>query len=817
MNKEGFSVFAFRREKNQQPSKEKSPKNPTKIGLIAGAIVLNALVAYFVYQHFIVRVEQENLARLSEQQVQTAARQLQFKINGLQSSLDQFGQRHTLISGIEKNDGQLLEQWRATISNALPEGSTVLLLNSRAAPEAQIPGLDFRFTELDMINEVIRGEKPLPEAGKIEDSWFFTLVSGIFSRDDIEINNAHLAPGAIMVRLPISSLDDALIQADVSLGSYQLIQSYQPRLNQTLTTVGTGLSPKVSAKLNDLWSIDFYPSKMLIKQANAQPWFVLIGLSVFAGLTFFGAVFAANFIEKKKLRKHQASMLSNTTPSAHQASAANPLAALDDVEIAEEDKSLMSGEAASRSNTTTTMEPVKLKFPEHVFRAYDIRGLAKDEINTNFALALGKTLGSRIVAQGDTHIFVARDGRTSSPELSKALIDGIVSTGCRVNDIGLMPSPLLYYAVATSEENKHGVIVTASHNGADYNGFKIMLNGNTLAKDEIAVIRQQMETEDFNTGEGSVTETDVESNYIDEILSDVALMGDVRLVIDAGNGATSEIAPRLFSEMGCDVIPLHCEIDGNFPNHDPDPSREENLADLIKAVKDEGADLGVAFDGDGDRIFIVTDEGEIITADRLLMLFAKDIVSRNPGADVVYDVKCTRQLGSLISSYGGRPIMWKTGHAHMKAKLIETGALLGGEYSGHIFIKDRWYGFDDGLLVAARLLEIMSLRDQKMSEIFAAFPALPSTPEIRVAIDESEKFETVKRLVESGNFQSGTTTTVDGLRVDFAKGWGLVRASNTAAELTLRFEGDNEEVIEQLKLLFKRELAKVAPSLDLSF
>jgi phosphomannomutase/phosphoglucomutase len=297
----------------------------------------------------------------------------------------------------------------------------------------------------------------------------------------------------------------------------------------------------------------------------------------------------------------------------------------------------------------------------------------------------------------------------------------------------------------------------------------------------------------------------------------VALAGDVKLVIDAGNGITGEVAPLLFEELGCDVEPLYCNVDGNFPNHDPDPTVEENLSDLIEAVKTSGADLGLALDGDGDRLVIVTPGGQIIWPDRLLMLFAKDIVSRNPGADVLFDVKCTRELNSLVSSYGGRPIMWKTGHSQMKTKMQETGALIGGELSGHIFIKDRWYGFDDGMYACARLLEIMTLRDQDIDSLFDGFPALPSTPELRVPIAEDRKFAVVQELISNGNFQNGKPITLDGLRVDFAKGWGLVRASNTSAALTLRFEAETEAVLEQVQQLFKRELLKIDSELDLPF
>jgi phosphomannomutase/phosphoglucomutase len=375
----------------------------------------------------------------------------------------------------------------------------------------------------------------------------------------------------------------------------------------------------------------------------------------------------------------------------------------------------------------------------------------------------------------------------------------------------------MHFATFELDQTSSGVMVTASHNAAPYNGFKMVINGATLADGAIKDIRSRIVAGKYLEGDGQEQHIEVVADYIDRIFSDVALAGDIRVVVDAGNAVAGSVAPALFEELGCDVIALHCELDGSFPNHNPDPSLEENLQDLLAKVRETDADLGVAFDGDGDRLVVVTPAGHIIWPDHLLMLFAKDILSRNPGADVLFDVKCSKQLNQIISGYGGRPIMWKTGHSHMKHKMIETGALLGGEYSGHIFIKERWYGFDDGLYTAARLLEIITLRDQSIDDVFAAFPMLPSTPEIRVAVAESEKFALVEKLIAQGEFQNGKATTIDGLRVDFSKGWGLVRASNTGAEITLRFEAESEAVLEKLKLLFKRELKKIDNTLNLDF
>ncbi|MBU3068743.1 phosphomannomutase/phosphoglucomutase [Aestuariicella sp. G3-2] len=493
-----------------------------------------------------------------------------------------------------------------------------------------------------------------------------------------------------------------------------------------------------------------------------------------------------------------------------------------DLHVSEEDQDLLGLEESERvAQNAARRAPAEsaeqIELPDEVFRSYDIRGLAETQITPTLARQVGKAIASEALAAGDTGLFVARDGRNHSPELCEALIEGILSTGCDAINLGAIPTPLLYFATCELAESNSGVMVTASHNSAEYNGFKMVINGHTLADGDVQNIKTRIQTGDVFKGTGIETSQQVIPEYIDRIFSDVALAGDVKLVIDAGNGITGDVAPQLFEELGCEVEPLFCDIDGSFPNHDPDPTIEANLQDLIRTVQSTGADLGVAFDGDGDRLVLVTPKGQIIWPDRLLMLFAKDIVARNPGADVLFDVKCTRELNSLVSSYGGRPIMWKAGHSHMKTKMQETGALVGGEMSGHIFIKDRWYGFDDGMYAAARLLEIMTLRDQGIDSLFDSFPNLPSTPELKIPVAETRKFELVKQLIQEGDFQNGKPITIDGLRVDFSKGWGLVRASNTSAALTLRFEAETREVLTQLQQLFKRELLKIDSSLDVPF
>lgn len=471
--------------------------------------------------------------------------------------------------------------------------------------------------------------------------------------------------------------------------------------------------------------------------------------------------------------------------------------------------------ASTKTSINTSTE--NFATPTAIFRDYDIRGNADTDISDELAQRIGRAFASACLEKGHNSVALAGDGRLSTCRLKEAVRQGLLMSGCSVVDLGTVPTPLMNFATQTLSGTCCGMMVTASHNPAADNGFKMVIDGHTLASEEIQQLRERVQSGDFAEGEGEYTEQDVIDAYIDHVVSDVVLAGSYKVVIDCGNGVASVVAQRLLEELGCDVVPLYCDIDGSFPNHQPDPSELSNLNDLIETVKNENADLGVAFDGDGDRLAVVTSTGEIILPDCLMMLFAKDVVSRNPGADIVFDVKSTRRLNALISSCGGRPVMCKSGHSHIRNKMVETGAMLGGELSGHIFFKERWFGFDDGVYSAVRLIEIMSIRDQSLDDIFSTFPESFSTPEIRIAVPEDKKFSLVKRLTDSGEWGNGKVSTLDGVRVDFAKGWGLVRASNTAAALTLRFEADDAESLATVQNVFKQQLLQVDSSLSLPF
>lgn len=448
-----------------------------------------------------------------------------------------------------------------------------------------------------------------------------------------------------------------------------------------------------------------------------------------------------------------------------------------------------------------------------IFRAYDIRGIVGETLSEDIARQIGLAIGSEAEAQGQQSLLVGFDGREYSPALAEALIDGLTASGRDVINIGSVPTPVLYYATHNSD-TQSGVMVTGSHNAPDYNGFKIVLGRKTLSGGEITALYDRISSGNFSSGEGSMNVSDFTQDYMDAIADDVVVAQPLKVVVDCANGIAGAFAPELLDNLGCEAVPLYCDVDGSFPNHHPDPTRPENLEDLILTVQSQGADLGLAIDGDGDRLVAVTAEGDIVWPDKLLMLFAKDIVSRNPGSDVVYDVKCTRHLNSVISGFGGRPIISRSGHSFIKAKLAETGALLGGELSGHICFSERWFGFDDALYSAARLLEIVGSQEEGLAELLREFPVSVSTPEIHVEVSDEDKFDLVDALVAAADFEDATMTTIDGLRVDFADGWGLVRVSNTEPAITLRFEADNEEILEDIKAAFRELLQEIRSDLD---
>lgn len=453
--------------------------------------------------------------------------------------------------------------------------------------------------------------------------------------------------------------------------------------------------------------------------------------------------------------------------------------------------------------------------PASIFRAYDIRGIVDDTLTEATVALIGRAVGSEARIRGESTVAVARDGRLSGERLQAALMRGLNAAGCDVIDIGMVPTPVLYFATHHLEGTHSGVMVTGSHNPPDYNGFKIVLSGETLSGDAISALFERIQSDNLESGQGTVTQQDIRETYLARILGDIHINRPIKAVVDCGNGVAGELGPQLLARLGVDTIPLFAEIDGHFPNHHPDPGKPENVQDLIREVQKSGADIGLAFDGDGDRLGVVTPSGKLIFPDRLLMVFATDMLARQPGAKVIFDIKCTGNLVKVISEAGGEPEMWRTGHSMIKARMKETGAQLGGEMSGHIFFQERWYGFDDGLYAAARLVEIFANQPDDADTFFAHYPQDVGTPEINIAVSDESKFSLMDKLAREGDFGEGIKTTLDGIRVDYQDGWGLCRASNTTPALVMRFEGKNEAALTRIKTVFNNALKRVAPDIEL--
>ncbi len=456
-----------------------------------------------------------------------------------------------------------------------------------------------------------------------------------------------------------------------------------------------------------------------------------------------------------------------------------------------------------------------MTLPQEIFKAYDIRGIVGRTLTPQITEIIGHAIGSEARARKQTTIAIGRDGRHSGPELSAALANGIRQSGIDVVDVGQVATPMLYFATHHLQTHS-GVMVTGSHNPPEYNGLKIMLGGESLAGEAIQALRLRIESGGLAQGAGEYRGFDIREHYLQRVTDDIKLRRPLKLVVDCGNGVAGATAPELYRRLGCEVRELFCDVDGSFPNHHPDPSHPENLVDLINALK-SGGELGFAFDGDGDRLGVVTRNGKIIFPDRQLMLFAADVLERKPGAEIIFDVKSTRNLFGWIRQHGGKPLMWKTGHSFIKQKLQETGAPLAGEMSGHVFFKERWYGFDDALYAGARLLEILS-REGDPSAVLENLPDSINTPELHIKLAEGENYTLMDKLRQDARFDSAREViTIDGVRVEYDDGFGLARPSNTTPVVVLRFEADSEAALRRIQEEFRRAILGVKPDAKLPF
>ncbi len=705
--------------------------------------------------------------------------------------------------------------------------------------------------EVDLVRRTAAGSPTEPEAYRFEGSWltsFAELVAHPRKTDQ---------RGVLIVTVDNRLLGRELASLRPDAGRFELEQRIGSAAQADTIAAAGAASSRASAQRATVngtpWTVAFTPSDMLLASTGSPRTPLLLTLLLCAAgaigglllplyqyrrslasevdtiiaaadkktplrLRFPEMVTLAKQLRRatlRTLRPRAASVDSSPGSGLSQLESADPLFHGTGI-LVEEDEALLELDGDTAPAGERPAPPPAGRFPAHIFRAYDIRGQAEPELSNELVAAVGGAIGTIAGERGEQTLVVGCDGRDSSDRIKSTLIRALMEAGRDVIDIGLVSTPQLYYATHKLQ-SRSGVMVTGSHNPPEYNGLKIVIDRHTLAAGGIQEIHALAEAGNFSTGSGRMIREDITGRYVDEIVDDVAVPVPLKIVVDAGNGATAAIAPTLFEEIGCEVIPLYCKVDGSFPNRPPDTSNEDNLSDLIAAVLQHEADLGVAFDGDGDRVAVVTASGQIVRTDMLMMLFARDVVSRNPGADVVFDVKCSRNLASVISESGGRPVLWKTGHAYMKEKMLETGALLGGEFSGHIFFGERWFGFDDGMYAAARLAEILSTCGESLDEALSSLPSAVNTPEILVPVEEHYKFQLMDAIIAAADFPDGRVNTLDGLRVDFADGWGLLRASNTGPALTARFEAEDEAALEAVKTRFRELVDRVDRSIELPF
>lgn len=606
---------------------------------------------------------------------------------------------------------------------------------------------------------------------------------------------AQAAVGIVYAQFPLEKLTSGLASAEVEESGYLALRqgshTILARGDQSLGSSAEALAAKVPGT-------DFRIAAE-VPDTSAGPW----GLGGLACLIAAAIAALLAFLAGRGWRRGDPAHAA-ATAEAEQAPTLTQ--ALESAPV-EERKKIEVKEAPKRAPVT---------IDRGIFRAYDIRGVIGESLDTGVAELIGHAIGSSMQQQGLDDIVVGRDGRLSGPDMINGLIVGLRKAGRNVIDIGVAPTPLVYFA-AYHLRTGSAVAVTGSHNPPDYNGFKIVVGGETLSGDAIVDLYDRIADGRLYDAPapGSLQQRDVSGDYVNRVASDVQIDRRLRVVVDAGNGAAGELGPRVLEAIGAEVTPLYCEIDGTFPNHHPDPSDPHNLEDLKRMVERLDADLGIAFDGDGDRLGVITRNGRNIFPDRLLMLFAADVLERNPGAVIVYDVKCTGALSPYILRHGGSPLMWKTGHSLIKAKMRETEAELAGEMSGHFFFKERWYGFDDGIYSAARLLEILGRRGETPDQVFETLPEGVSTPELKAQIADPHAF--VARFVASGEFEGARVSTIDGLRADWPDGWGLVRASNTTPILVLRFEANDAQTLARIQGVFRERLLALDPGLALPF
>lgn len=828
------------------------PKAP-KGGLIG--LILMLLVAILLAIVISTGVQLMNSSGANQQHLETLQSNLgrtylkafNHRLKQLQSATDQVAAQEDLLLMIQVTDKSILASTEARIKSLLTDAAAVRIIPQGQAQLDTQSEIPLTFAGLDMIKRAEKKQSPPIEIHKLNKTNYVQTVSTIN-------NSSGQIVATLLVTYHAQALFGEFYQLDTNIGELKIEQSFLDDSAQLVFQMGNGNQQGYAySQASDIrhLTVSYQIADQLINQPLLNQAQTLIAGLIAAVLALIG-IAAFYYILNSKMNKNMHMLSEFTLSLAGGRKPKQPEFTLGQFETLAQalyqqtkrngpemiNKLIPSApdtfENAIKTAPSSDADDLHLDLEldeasmevvedhdahlvsRQIFRAYDIRGRVGDQLTPEVAEIIGQALGSEAYERGQQTIYVGHDGRLSSPDLADALIQGLKSTGRDVIDIGEVATPVVYYAAFTQESNS-GIMITGSHNPPEYNGIKIMIDGETLHEEGIKRLYERITENDLLSGEGSYHSLNLDQEYMERIASDIAIAQPLKVVIDAGNGVAGKYAPHLYESIGCDVIPMYCEVDGNFPNHHPDPIEEVNLTDLKARIKEEQADLGIAFDGDGDRIVVVDDQGNTIYSDQLIMMFARDVLSRCPGTDIVYDVKCSSKVGEYISHQGGRPVMWKSGHSLLKTKMLELGSTFGGEMSGHIIFNERWYGFDDGLYAGARLLELLSTDHRPVSEVFKGYPVGVLSPEYHIDAEDQSKFELIVKIKESLCTPAATITEIDGIRVDFDNGWGLVRASNTTPTLTLRFEGVDEDSLALIQGQFREAILSADPSLQIPF
>lgn len=827
--------------------------NYSQLAIALGAIgiLIGVALQYVQFQYW---AAPDLQAQKSKRIAQYIAGDIQAHLRDTQQMQLQASKHPNSLSALKGRN----PQWHSTLASIIPHARRAFLFTKH-----DVPGLQSRlgYAIQESVADVFAGKTQSMNAIRHKNEIVLYWVMPIINKsDDIE--------GSLLIIYSPSWLKNSVGQLEEFKASLQLHQQVSGGKQFLLLSVGDA-SPSVDSEImtiNQNWQLSLQLNEpVVIDPLIYAPWggallFLLVAqfwllmnqrrallqnqLQLVQMLRTFsrsGELPSARFsLQSFADMAHQLRHLMSTSKLNHNLSAANdqeepetrapemvslrqPKSAVlaqpdvPDELAADEESDMPIVEDTDDEPESAQPDPEIPTISQSIFRAYDIRGIVGQDINEESFYWIGRAIGSTMMQRGFIRTSLAWDGRLSSPSLADSIQKGLCDSGCHVIRLGVQPSGLLYYA--THElETPCGIMLTGSHNPPQYNGIKIVIDRQPLSQTDLINIYKRIRRQDLTEGNGQVDEQSIEQQYIDRIEGDISVGRDMKVVLDAGNGAAGPLVSRLFDQLNVVHIDMYCDVDGHFPNHNPDPSKAKNLRDLQKAVVEHKADFGLAFDGDGDRVTLVDNKGIIVWADKTLMLLTEDILPRYPGKDVLYDVKSSRHLPTMINKFGGRPSMWKTGHTFMKQRMHTTDAIVGAEFSGHFYFKDRWYGFDDGLYTAARLLEVISHQPQTTSELFTNMPEDVSTPEITLASDDVRKFEILKHLCKDAELIEGARVfTIDGLRMEFNDGWGLVRASNTTPQLTLRFAGDSEQVVQRIQQRVKQALTRHAPEIELSF